>query len=59
MSISQALEKLTDAIRLRHLAASTEEAYRWWLQSDMQRRDRGQSLLLSHLSTAVETRNHA
>jgi site-specific recombinase XerD len=36
MNISEALEKLTDAIRLRHLAASTEECYRGWLQSYMQ-----------------------
>ncbi len=35
MNISQALEKLTDAIRLRHFAQSTEECYRFWLQSYM------------------------
>ena len=36
MNISQSLEKLTDALRLRHMALSTEEAYRFWLQSYMQ-----------------------
>ena len=32
MNIAQALERLTDAIRLRHFARSTEECYRFWLQ---------------------------
>ena len=36
MTISQALERLSDTIRLRHLARSTEECYRCWLQSYMQ-----------------------
>jgi integron integrase len=35
MNISQAVEKLTDAMRLRHLARSTEECYQFWLQSFM------------------------
>lgn len=35
MNISQALEKLTDAMRLRHLARSTEVCYRFWLEAYM------------------------
>ena len=36
MTISQALEQLTDAVRLRHFSRRTEEAYRLWLQSYME-----------------------
>ena len=33
MNIPQALERLSDAMWLRHLARSSEECYRFWLQS--------------------------
>ena len=35
MTDSEALEKLRDAVRVRHLAHSTEKAYAFWLQSYM------------------------
>ena len=36
MNISQALEALTGAVRLRHYSRRTEECYRLWLRSYMQ-----------------------
>jgi len=35
MTISQALEQLTGALRLRHFSHRTEQSYRLWLQSYM------------------------
>jgi hypothetical protein len=35
MSISDALQKLVDAVRVRHFSRSTEKAYAPWLQSYM------------------------
>ena len=35
MKVSEALEKLTDALRLRHFSLATEKSYRLWLRSCM------------------------
>ena len=35
MKVSEALEKLTDALRLRHFSLATEKSYRLWLRSYM------------------------
>ena len=35
MKVSEALEKLTDAVRVRHFSLATEKSYRLWLRSYM------------------------
>jgi site-specific recombinase XerD len=35
MTIPQALDQLSDAMRVRHLSHRTEQSYRLWLQSYM------------------------
>lgn len=35
MKVSEALEKLTEAVRLRHFSLATEQSYRLWLRSYM------------------------